>query len=503
MEHRAATLSQNGHPLDKIELLVLGGTWSSYPLEYQQEFVRDLFFAANTFYQRGDKRARLPLADEQRENEAAAVKIIGLTLETRPDTITLRELRRLRRYGCTRVQLGLQHTDDAVLRRINRGCTTADAKRALRLLKDAGYKVDVHLMPNLPASTPAIDRAMFNQMLDDEDLHADQWKLYPCEIVPWTIIHDWHKQGKYWPYPEEELVEVLAQVKARVHPWIRINRVRRDIPMQYVLGGPAIPNLRHDVVAVMAKNGTRCRCIRCREVGDRLPALLKAGGAVELRERRYRASGGVEIFLSFEATTPENPSQHDGTSLCCGFLRLRLPKRAAAEPEPEPEPEPPEGDRTGAPRRHTEITEVFPELHGAALVRELHVYGQVQATKEALAAGGGGDKADGAGVAQSRGFGRRLLDRAEEIATAEGWFKVAIISGVGARGYYRKRGYELQGVGGYMVKQLSAACTRGVLASSAEAEAGDRERAFDWCWRAVSLAAAACAVVVASRQMNR
>ena len=489
MEHRAATLSQNGHPLDKIELLVLGGTWSSYPLDYQQEFVRDLFFAANTFYQRGEKRARLALVDEQRENEAAAVKIIGLTLETRPDTITQAELRRLRRYGCTRVQLGLQHTDDAVLRRINRGCTTADAKRALRLLKDAGYKVDVHLMPNLPTSTPAIDRAMLDQMLDDEDLQADQWKLYPCEIVPWTVIHDWHKQGKYWPYPEAELVDVLAQVKARVHPWIRINRVRRDIPMQYVLGGPAIPNLRHDVLAVMARNGTRCRCIRCREVGDRLPALLKAGGAVELRERRYRASGGVEIFLSFEATTSENSSQHDGTSLCCGFLRLRLPRRAAAEPEPEPEPEP-------------EITKTFPELHGAALVRELHVYGQVLATAEALAAGGGGDKRDGAGVAQSRGFGRRLLDRAEEIATAEGWGKVAIISGVGARNYYRKRGYELEGVGGYMVKPLCAAGTRGILASSAEAEVGDRERAFAWCWRAVSLAAAACAVVVASRKMR-
>jgi hypothetical protein len=171
---RAATLSQNGHPLDKVELLVLGGTWSSYPHAYQWEFVRDLFYAANTFHQR-PKRPRQSLMEEQQLNESSSVKIIGLTLETRPDTITHDELRRLRNYGCTRVQLGLQHTSNAILRKINRGCNQADAARAIALLKDASFKVDVHLMPNLPGASAADDKAMFQQMLDDPTMQADQW----------------------------------------------------------------------------------------------------------------------------------------------------------------------------------------------------------------------------------------------------------------------------------------------------------------------------------------
>lgn len=171
---RAATLSQNGHPLDKVELLVLGGTWCSYPHTYQAEFIRDLFYAANTFYQR-PKRPRRSLVEEQVLNEGSSVKIIGLTLETRPDTITADELRRLRVYGCTRVQLGLQHTSDAVLRKINRGCCLADAIHAIALLKDAAFKVDVHLMPNLPGSSAVLDKEMFRQMLEDPALQADQW----------------------------------------------------------------------------------------------------------------------------------------------------------------------------------------------------------------------------------------------------------------------------------------------------------------------------------------
>ena len=221
---RAATLAMNGHPVDKIELLVLGGTWASYPHEYQEEFVRDLFYAANTFGDRGEncRKERLSLAEEQRMNESAEAKIIGLTLETRPDTIDAFELRRLRHYGCTRVQLGVQHTDDTVLKKINRGCYTADTIAALALLKDACYKVDIHLMPNLPGSSIAIDTAMFERVLYDEHLQADQWKIYPCEIVPWTVIKKWHDEGSYHPYGEEELSEVLAVCKRQVR-WSTLN----------------------------------------------------------------------------------------------------------------------------------------------------------------------------------------------------------------------------------------------------------------------------------------
>ena len=264
---RAATLAMNGHPIDKIELLVLGGTWSSYPTLYQEEFVRDLFYAANTFHER-EKRPRRSLAEEQAANESATCKVIGLTLETRPDTITVAELRRFRRYGCTRVQLGVQHTDDGILKKINRGCTNADAERAIALLKDCCYKIDIHLMPNLPSATVDIDREMFHRALYDPALQVDQWKIYPCETVPWTVIKRWFEAGKYVPYAETDLFELLLDVKAQVHPWIRLNRVIRDIPSQYILGGHNNPNMRQELIAEMMKRkGKKCSCIRCREVG--------------------------------------------------------------------------------------------------------------------------------------------------------------------------------------------------------------------------------------------
>jgi len=242
---RCATLAMNGHPVDKIELLVLGGTWTSYPHAYQQGFARDLFFAANTFYDRPkDKRAPLSLSEEKALNEVAKVKIIGLTLETRPDCIDAAELRRMRSYGCTRVQVGLQHTDDGVLGKINRGCTRADAVRAVKLLKDSCFKLDMHLMPNLPGATQDLDRHMFQEVLYDPGLSVDQWKIYPCEITPWTVIKQWFEAGTYVPYSEEQLADLLLEVLPAIPPWVRVNRVVRDIPSQYILAGMDRPNLR-------------------------------------------------------------------------------------------------------------------------------------------------------------------------------------------------------------------------------------------------------------------
>ena len=314
---RAATLASNGHPVDKVELLVLGGTWASYPHAYQEEFCRDLFFAANTFGERADerRRERLSLYEEQVINESAPCKIIGLTLETRPDTIDAEELRRLRYYGCTRVQLGVQHTDDVVLKKINRGCYTRHTVAALRRLKDACFKVDVHLMPNLPATTVESDRQMFGRMLHDQTLQADQWKIYPCEVVPWTVIKKWHASGEYDPYGEDVLAELLCEIKQQVHPWIRLNRVVRDIPSQYVTGGVDAPNLRQNVLNMLAERGQRCRCIRCREVGDDIAAAATA----ELIKREYDGSDGHEVFLSFESGPQET---------LLGFLRLRFPPSA-------------------------------------------------------------------------------------------------------------------------------------------------------------------------------
>ena len=221
---RAVTLAVNGHPIDKVELLVLGGTWESYPVEYQETFIRDLFYAANTFFER-NKRERKSLEEEKKINEKTQCKIIGLTLETRPDCITKEELVRFRKYGCTRVQLGIQHTNDDILKKINRGHTNQDAIRAIQLLRDVGYKMDIHLMPNLPGSSPEMDTEMFNYVLNSPDLQADQWKIYPCEVTPWTVIKKWYDEGKFIPYSDEKLIEVIKAVKVKVHPWIRLNRV--------------------------------------------------------------------------------------------------------------------------------------------------------------------------------------------------------------------------------------------------------------------------------------
>eukprot|EP01052_Picozoa_sp_SAG31_P026992 SAG31_NODE_2488_length_5620_cov_2.020830_5_plen_525_part_00 len=435
---------------------MIGRRRSSYPHEYQEEFIRDLFYAANTFHER-TKRPRHSLRDEQLANESAVAKIIGLTLETRPDTIDARgeEITRLRRYGCTRVQLGIQHSDDRILRKINRGCTTRHAIDAIRRLKNAGYKVDVHLMPNLPGSTPACDKEMFRRMLEDPDLQADQWKIYPCEVVPWTVIKKWYDSGKYVPYDDVELFELLISVKSRVHPWIRLNRVVRDIPSQYILGGMNAPNLRQGLLEVMAQRGLACRCIRCREVGDNVAANRRA----VLTERSYSSSlspssdgAGNEInehFLSFE--TPDQKT-------ICAFLRLRLPPKGsngshAIDPEAVVNNMDENTEKHVSEQAEVSAEQLFPELQGCALVRELHVYGQLVAAvipgNDTAAAGGLTPIAGSDGPSQHMGFGRQLMARAEEIAAENGYDKLAVISGIGARAYYRKLGYTLPDKKGY------------------------------------------------------
>lgn len=405
---RAWTHYLNGHPIDKVEILVLGGTWSEYPRAYQEEFLRDVFWSANTFFDK-PKREKASLREEQKRNETARVRIIGLTLETRPDTINPEEVRRFRDYGCTRVQLGIQHTDDKILKLINRGCTTADAIAATRLLKDAGFKIDYHLMPDLPGTTPENDLKMFDYVLSSPDLQADQWKIYPCQTVPWTVIEKWYKEGKYKPFKPEELMDVLIRTKAKVHPWIRLNRVIRDIPNEYIMAGNPVTNLRQAVLSTMKERGLRCRCVRCRECKKNRGNPEKA----VLKERTYASSGGTEVFLSFESPDEK---------LIYGFLRLRLcrPKQL-----------------------------VMPELKDAALVRELHTYGQMRPVGDVKSALLKGIKRD---PTQHVGFGKRLMTKAEAIARSHGFGRMAVIAGIGTREYYRRRGYRLEGT--YMLKDL-------------------------------------------------
>lgn len=402
---RAWTHKINGHPIDKIEVLILGGTWSEYPREYQYEFIRDIFWSANTFYDNPPKRGKLRLEEEHSLNENAEVRIIGLTLETRPDSITLEELKKMRLYGCTRIQLGIQHTNNSILKKIYRDSYRDDAVNATQLCKDVGFKIDYHLMPDLPGTTSEIDMEMFKDVIFSENLQADQWKIYPCEVIPWTIIKKWFDEGIYIPYQEELLFELILKVKIIIHPWIRINRVIRDIPNHYIIGGNDITNLRQNLHQKLKKRNLLCHCIRCREIGR---CNIKQKVAI-LKERKYISSGGFEYFLSFETYDREK---------IFGFLRLRLSNNSG-------------------------LNGTFPELTESGLIRELHVYGRLRKVKE---------KSFKKGETQHYGFGKQLMKRAEKIAINNGYYRIAVIAGIGARKYYKSLGYSLKGT--FMVKNL-------------------------------------------------
>lgn len=455
---RVSSLVAIGHPADKVELLVLGGTWESYPESYRETFVRDLFYAANCFslHQNGVQRKRLSLLEEQLANETAQCKVIGLTLETRPDTIQPEVLVTYRQLGCTRVQLGVQHTDNGILQGVHRQATREDTVRAIKLLKDSCFKVDIHLMPDLPGSTPEADKAMFEDVLYSPELQADQWKIYPCQTTPFTVIERWYREGKYKSYGLEALMDVILDVKKKVHPWIRLNRVIRDIPVDYVLAGVEVANLRQLLGVKLRQQGERCRCIRCREIKADKDLVNKLKGA-QLVQRTYEASEGTEVFISVETPEEEEEGEkgrrEEGERIF-GFLRLRMHVRGEKN-----SPNKNEDDEEEEEKEEEDEASPFPELRGCALIRELHVYGNLVPTVGSYTEEGGGGSG-GAAVApraQHTGIGTQLLLRAERIARENGYKRIAVISGVGVRGYYRKRGYHLHSAqrGAFLFKVLS------------------------------------------------
>lgn len=405
VSNRIKALETNGHIVDKIELIVLGGTWSAYPRDYQTDFITQCIYAANT-YGETEPRAILSLIEEQQLNESARYRIIGITLETRPDHITAKEVCRLRQLGCTRVQLGVQHTDDAILNLIQRGDTLANAIKATRLLKEAGFKVDHHYMPDLPGSTPEKDLAMFEYIFTKPDLQPDQIKIYPCVVNEFALLNTWHREGRYTPYAPEILFKLLLDIEKVIPPYVRVNRLIRDIPGESIIAGNNVTNLRQYLDATATEEGWRCQCIHCREVRDQEYDASQA----ELVTRTYEASHGTEHFISWESPDRQ---------ILYAFLRLRF--------------------------NHQPNLELFPELQDAALVRELHVYGQMTQV--------GSDS----NQSQHRGFGRQLMEHAEQLARQQGYKKIAVISGIGVREYYRKLGYEL--IGTYMIKTLATSAT--------------------------------------------
>jgi elongator complex protein 3 len=405
IEMRLNALVTNGHPIDKIEIIIIGGTWSFYHSTYREWVIKECFRACNNFSE-GLTFAKVKssgtLLELQKQNETAKCRIVGLSIETRPDYITLDEVRKLREYGVTKIELGVQHLDDKILAGIKRDMTKADIIRATELLRNAGLKVVYHMMPNLPGSDVKKDIEMFRELFrDGSGLCPDMLKMYPCMVLEGSELFETWKAGGFRPYTDAELMEVLREAKKLVPPYVRILRVIRDIPADYVKAGSTISNMRQWLETDQKKNGWKCKCIRCREVREREVALADC----KLVRREYRTIAGTEIFLSFENMEKD---------ILVSFLRLRLPNKG------------------------NEVA--FPVLENSALVRELHTYGRMAGIHKE------GDHG------QHRGFGKLLLEEAEKIARENEYKKLTVISGVGVREYYKKQGYELEET--YMVKKI-------------------------------------------------
>ena len=409
---RVDSLINMGHVVDKLEIIVLGGTWTNYHKNYKDYFITATYYAANTYY---EKREMLSLEEEIILNENAKIHIIGLTLETRPDCISLAEIIEFRKYNCTRVQLGVQHTHNDVLKKIKRGHSIEKVYQAIKLLKDNGYKIDIHLMPNLPGSSYEMDKEMLEASLYDERLQVDQYKIYPTAIVPWTQIKEWYDNGEYKPYDDTLLYELIKEFKKKVQKWKRLNRIIRDIPSTYITGGykHEYVNMRQLLQDDMKKNNWCCNCIRCREIKD----TSVNPSSINLDITSYIASGGTEYFISFESA---------GKYLI-GFIRLRLAGLA--------------GLAGVAGVAGVDKATQLPILHDCALIRELHVYSNVSNVGNNIEAS-----------YQHKGYGKRLIEEAERISKEQGYTKIAIISGTGVRNYYRKLGYTLKDT--YMYKEL-------------------------------------------------
>ncbi len=379
---RLEALEAVGHPTVKVELLILGGTWSAYRRDYQEWFIRRCFDALNGF-------EAATLAQAQSYNETAVHRNVGLVIETRPDHIDLREVVWLRHLGVTKVQLGAQSLDDRILELNQRGHTVEETRRAVALLRAAGFKIVLHWMPNLLGATLETDRQDFARLW--EDLCPDEIKIYPTQLLANAELYEYWKRGEYQPYTTEELIDLLADLKTTIPRYCRVNRVVRDIPSTHVVEGNKRTSLRQDIQKEMQRRGTRCQCVRCREVRNQRIEAHR----LQPEEIVYSTAGTEEHFLSF--ITPDDR--------IAGFLRLSLP-----------------GDNSPS----TGLS----DLEHAAIIREVHVYGQSLPVGE-----------DQNGAAQHIGLGTKLIQWAEQIARQRGYRRLAVIAAVGTRRYYLDRGF--------------------------------------------------------------
>lgn len=417
--NRLLQLGSIGHPLDKVELIIMGGTFPSQPLCFQEWFVTRCLQAMNDFgvevnhqkVSRDVQELEVPvdfryLEDVQVDNETSGVRCVGMTFETRPDFSKQEDVDRMLQMGVTRVELGVQTIYNFIYHRMERGHRVEDVVEANQILRDSGVKVAMHFMPGL-LSDPEMDLRIFRRVFSDERYVPDMLKIYPCLVTRGSQLYQMWEKGDYNPYSTEEAVDIIVKIKKMLPKWVRTMRIQRDIPAQLIEAGVKKSNLGELVYRKLEEEGAQCKCIRCREVGHQASrGIYPEQDRIKLMREEYDAVGGREIFLSAE--DPKN-------DVLMGFLRLRMPSIAAHRPEI--------------------------DIH-TSLVRELHVYGPMIPL---------GEREDQAG--QHRGYGEELLKEAEKIAQEEYQMKkITITSGIGVREYYRKFGYRKEGP--YMSKFL-------------------------------------------------
>lgn len=393
---RMEALERIGHPTDKIELLVLGGTWSSYRRDYQQWFLQRCLDAMNEFQSDSLEQAMAANAHAPHRN-------VGLVVETRPDHVDWDEIAWLRHLGVTKIQMGAQSLDDDILKLNQRGHTVAETRRAVGLLRSAGFKIVLHWMPNLLGATLESDRLDFQRLWQDPALRPDELKIYPNQLLEQSELYEIWQRGDFQPYTTQQLIDLLADIKPTIPRYCRVNRIIRDFPSTNVVEGNKRTSLRQDAKAELERRGQKCLCIRCREVRQR--AIDE--GELEFNDLEYQAGVALEHFLTYNTAQDK----------LAAFLRLSLPGE-------------------------NQDKSPLADLEGAALIREVHVYGQSLEI---------GDESNGA--AQHQGLGTDLVQRAEAMARQAGYSRMAIIAALGTRGYYAKLGYSLGET--YMIKTLS------------------------------------------------
>lgn len=409
------------HPTEKIELIIMGGTFLEYPKKFQYGFVKGCYDGLNGKISRN-------LEDAQKLNEKTKHRCVALCIETRPDVL---DIDRMREFGATRVELGVQIIDDKIYKKINRGHSVKDVADATRKLKDAGFKVGYHLMPGLPESNVKKDLQLFRKLFSDERFKPEQIKIYPCQVIPGSELESWYWKKKYKPYTKEQIEKLLIQMLKIVPRYCRVMRVMREIPPEYLVAGTTHIDLRKDIEEKLRRENAKLQEIRYREIGFNQKNLKED---LKLKITKYKASGGEEYFLEIV----------NSDDVLFGLLRLRIVEKDVTVPSTTPIAAPKMRSHFldidySEKSRMSKANEQF-QRGKYALIRELHVYGQ------SLGLGKKGK------VGQHTGLGKWLMVEAEKICKQEKCRKIFVISGIGVREYYKKLGYNLDGT--YMVKEI-------------------------------------------------